>query len=132
MCSTPGVGPIPRRRAAATRAATAAGAAVAARIGDELRALFALDPADMPSTPLEIVRSAVREPTALLADAGVPPVVRDDFDERAWPDDRYGLVPHTLVDLAATAAQGEDLAPLLQGWGLAKARVLRGRTHHAG
>ena len=66
------------------------------------------------------MRSAYREPTAVLVAAGIPPVARDDFDERAWPDDRYGLVVRTLGDLG-----DPDLAPLHLAWGLAKARVLR-------
>ena len=45
------------------------------------------------------------------------------FDERAWPDDRYGLVPHDLGDLG-----DPDLAPLHFAWGMAKAAVLRARA----
>ena len=62
----------------------------------------------------------------MLAAAGVPPVVRDGFDERAWPDDHYDLVPHTLGDLG-----DPDLAPLLLAWGMAKAAVLRARAERA-
>src|SRR5207248_8371691 len=94
-----------RLRAAAQSAA--AGSAAARRIVAELRALFAIDPAQQPATPLEIVRSAYREPTGVLAEAGVPPIVRDEFDERAWPDDVYGLVPRTLGDLGDS-----ELSPL--------------------
>ena len=43
----------------------------------------------------------------MLAAAGIPPVERDEFDERAWPDDRYGLVIHDLGDLG-----DDELAPL--------------------
>jgi hypothetical protein len=50
----------------------------------------------------------------------VPPVVRDEFDVRAWPDDRYSLVPRTLADLG-----DPDLGPLHLAWGLAKAAALR-------
>lgn len=99
-----------------------AGAAAADRVVAELCALFALDPEEQGATPLEIVRSAYREPTAVLQAAGVPPVVRDGFDERAWPDDVYGLVPRTLGDLG-----DPDLAPLHLAWGMAKAAVLRAR-----
>ena len=81
--------------------------------------MFALDPAAQTATPLEIVRSAYREPTAVLVSAGVPAVERDGFDQHAWPDDRYGLVPHTLGDLG-----DPDLAPLMLAWGMAKAAVL--------
>ena len=99
-----------------------AGIAAARRIVDELRALFAVAPVQQQATPLEIVRTAYREPTAVLAAAGVPPIVRDEFDERAWPDDVYGLVPRTLGDLG-----DPELAPLHLAWGMAKATVIRDR-----
>ncbi len=99
-----------------------AGAAAARRIVAELRALFAVDPAQQQATPLQVVRTAYRELTAVLAAAGVPPIVRDEFDERAWPDDDYGLVPRTLGDLG-----DPELAPLHLAWGMAKATVLRAR-----
>lgn len=102
--------------------AIVAGASAAVRVTDELRALFALDPADQRVTPLEIVRTAVREPTAVLVAVGVPPVDRDAFAMRAFPDDRYGLTPITLGDLGA-----EALGPLQLGWGMAKAAVLGAR-----
>jgi hypothetical protein len=99
-----------------------AGAHAARRIVGELRALFAVDPERQPATPLEIVRTVYREPSEVLAAAGVPPIVRDEFDERAWPDDVYGLVPHTLGDLGDA-----ELAPLHLAWGMAKATVIRAR-----
>jgi hypothetical protein len=109
-------------RARAEVESAVAGEAAADRIVAELRALFTLDPEQQRATPLEIVRSAYREPTSVLDAAGVPPVVRDEFDERAWPDDVYGLVPRTLGDLG-----DPDLAPLHLAWGMAKAAVLRAR-----
>ena len=109
-------------RAGAEVESARAGAAAAERIVVELRALFALDPEEQRATPLEIVRSAYREPTEVLAAAGVGPVVRDEFDERAWPDDVYGLVPRTLGDLG-----DPDLAPLHLAWGMAKASAMRAR-----
>jgi hypothetical protein len=110
-------------RARADGDARVAGQQAAARVTGELRALLALDPVDQRSTPLEVVRTAVREPTQVLEAAGVPPVVRDDFDERAFPGDHYGLVPRTLGDLG-----DESLAPLHLEGGLAKAAVLRARS----
>lgn len=104
-------------------AAHNAGVAASTRVSSELRALIALDPAEQRATPLEIVRTATREPTAVLQAAGIPGVVRDAFDERAFPDDVYGLVPNTLGDLG-----DETLAPLHLAWGLAKAAVLRARS----
>jgi hypothetical protein len=110
--------------AARTRAAGGpAGRAAAIRVGAELRALFGRDAAEQAATPLQIVRTAYREPTEVLARAGIPEVERDEFHERAWPDDRYGLVPEQLGDLG-----DEDLGPLLLAWGLAKAAVLRARA----
>ena len=63
------------------------------------------------------------EATAVLADAGVPPVERDEYDERAFPDDLYGIVPKSLGDLG-----DPDLAPMLMAWGLGKSTVLRARV----
>jgi hypothetical protein len=103
------------------REAEEAGQAAARRVASELGDLLALDPAEQRATPLQIIRSAVAEPTALLAAAGVPEVVRDPFDERFWPEDRYGLVPRTLRDL------DPDLAAVHFAWGLCKAEVHRAR-----
>ena len=112
----------PEARAHAERAAVDAGDAAAVRVVSELRALMATDPSAQRATPLEIVRSAYREPTTVLEAAEIPPVERDEFDERAWPDDRYGLVIATLGDLG-----DDDLAPLHFAWGMAKTTVLRAR-----
>ena len=112
----------PDARVRAERDALVAGRVATERVTAELSALFALDPDDQRATPLELVRSAYREPTAVLASVGVPPVERDDFAERAWPDDTYGLVIHGLGDLG-----DEELAPYQLAWGLAKAKVLRAR-----
>ncbi len=99
-----------------------AGERAARRVEAELADLLALDPAEQRATPLEIIRTAVAEPTAVLAAAGMPDVVRDPFDERAWPDDRFGLVPRTLKDL------DPDVAAVHFAWGVAKAAVLRARA----
>ena len=101
-------------------AASQAGNEAARRIGAELRTLFALEPSAMTRTPLEVVRTAVREPSAVIDALGIPPVERDEFDVRSWPDDRYGLTPVTLGDLG-----DPELGPLHLAWGMAKAAVLR-------
>jgi hypothetical protein len=103
-------------------AARGAGERAARRVAAELSELLALDPAEQRATPLEIIRTAVVEPTAVLAEAGMPDVVRDPFEERAWPEDRFGLTPRTLRDLDA------DLAAVHFAWGVAKAAVLRARA----
>lgn len=110
-------------RAAALAAAEAAAGPATDRVVARLRELFARDAAEQRSTPLQIVRSLVSAPTAVLRGAGVPGVVRDAFEERAFPDDEYDLAPRTLGDLG-----DPDLGPLLLAWGLAKAKVLRSRT----
>jgi hypothetical protein len=110
-------------RAGARRAARDAGPVAAARVGRALEDLFGVDPAEQRSTPLAIVRTAYREPTEILTAVGVPDVVRDPFDERTLPEDRYDLAPRTLGDLG-----DPDLAPLHLAWGVAKARVLRARV----
>jgi hypothetical protein len=103
--------------------AARAGRDAAARVGALLRAEMARDPARQRATPLQIVRTAYEEPTAVLAAAGIPAVERDRFHVERWPEDRYGLVPEHLGDLG-----DEDLGPLLLAWGLAKAAVLRSRS----
>ena len=110
------------RRGEVRSAAREAGERAARRVAGELADLLALDPAEQRATPAEIIRSAVAEPTEVLAAAGMPDVVRDPFDERAWPDDRFGLVPRTLRDL------DPDLAAVHFAWGIAKAAVLRARA----
>jgi hypothetical protein len=110
------------RRREVVAAAEEAGEQAARRVAEELRELLALDPAEQRATPLEIIRGAVDEPTAVLAAAGLPDVVRDPFEERAWPDDRFGLVPRTLRDL------DPDLAAIHFAWGIAKAALLRARA----
>jgi hypothetical protein len=114
-------------RARALDAAAVAGPVAADRVGARLAALLALDPSEQAATPLEVVRTLYEEPTAILLTAGVPAVVRDPFDERAWPDDRYDLVPRTFADLG-----DPDLGPLHLAWGMAKATVLRARAHPEG
>ena len=120
-----------RLDAAATTAACtkarAAGTTAANRVVAELRALFDTDVADQRSTPLNIVRSAYQEPTALLARLGIPGVVRDAFDERLHPDDDYGLAPRGLADLGDS-----DLGAVLVAWGITKAKVLRARAASTG
>jgi hypothetical protein len=116
----------PEDRHAADQELHTAADAASARVVGELRVLFAADAAEQRATPLQIVRTAVREPTDVLAAHGVPHVVRDEFAERSWPDDVYGLAPHTLDDLGV-----QDLGPLHLAWGMAKARVLQARRDAA-
>ena len=80
-------------------AARRSGAEATAAVGDRLRALFALDVEAQPTNPLSVIRDAVRYPTEVLRAAGVPPVRRDDFRARVFPDDLYDLAPATWRDV---------------------------------
>ncbi|HUI47682.1 MAG TPA: hypothetical protein VL119_03225 [Acidimicrobiia bacterium] len=114
-------------RATLDEAAAAAAERGAARVLGELRELFALDPAAQRSTPLEIMRSLRREPTEVLRGAGIPGVVRDPFDERAFPDDVYGIVLRSPTELG-----DDELGGALLAWGLGKAKILEARAEGRG
>lgn len=94
-------------------------------VGGALRTLLAADIDDQRGTPLSLLREAVRFPTAVLEEAGVPPVERDDFAERAFPGDPYDLSPASFADVAPALA-GPGLA-----WGAGKALAHR-RRHQPG
>lgn len=96
-------------------AAHAAGMRCAAEIGPPLRDLLATDVDEQRTTPLSVLRSAVRFPTQVLADAGVPVPERDDFDASRFPDDPYGLTPASFADI------DPDLGLIGIAWGAAKA-----------
>ncbi len=80
-------------------AAAAAGSLAQAETGVAIRALLAADIDDQRSTPLTVLRQAVRYPTRVLQDAGVPPAARDRFVERTFPEDVYDLTPASLADI---------------------------------
>lgn len=106
-------------------AARAAGVRCAQEVGDSVAELLATDVDEQATTPLALLRSAVRYPTEVLAEAGVDPVPRDDFARRAFPDDPYGLTP------ASFGAVDPTLVEPGIAWGAAKAHVHR-RRHRGG
>lgn len=113
--------------AGTVRAAAAdAGRRAVADLGPELRTLLAADVDDQRANPLALLRRAVRYPTEVLRDAGVEPVGRDDFAERAFPDDVYDLTPATWADL------DPDLHEPGLLWGAAKAHVVLTRRRREG
>ena len=59
----------------------------------------------------------------MLDGSGVPEIVRDPFEARAFPDDVYGIVLKTPADLG-----DDELGGALLAWGLGKAKVLRARA----
>jgi hypothetical protein len=113
----------PSDREAALARAQERGSAAGSEVAEQLRAFFACDPSEQRTTPLEIVRTLRRTPTEILAAVGIPPVERDEYETKLFPDDVYGLVPRSLADFG-----DEDLAPMLMVWGLGKAKVQRARA----
>jgi hypothetical protein len=105
-------------RAAGEQARVVAGAAV--------RSLLRTDIDSQAETPLGIIRRAVSYPTDVLRSAGVPPVQRDAFAERAFPDDIYGLTPAAFADVDPSLHE-----PGLE-WGAAKAHVHLARRRAEG
>jgi enoyl-CoA hydratase/carnithine racemase len=112
-CRRTGVVPDDALLQAATEAARRCRADVVPR----LRALLALDVDEQPGTPLQVLREAVRCPTEVLVAAGVPADERDEFEQRAFPDDVYGLTPAGFADVDPSLQE-----PGLT-WGAAKAHV---------
>jgi hypothetical protein len=97
--------------------AAAAGEEAARDVGAEVRRLLATDVDEQWTNPLHIVRAAVRFPTAVLQEAGVPGIERDAFDETHFPDDVYGLTPMSFADV------DDELQELGIVWGATKARA---------
>ena len=86
-----------------------------ADVGGAVRALLQRDIDEQATTPLSLLKGAVRYPTAVLRDAGVPPVDRDEVPARLFPDDVYDLAPVTWADVDPALAEA-GLA-----WGASKA-----------
>lgn len=105
-------GSFPSGIAAASRVV---GEKAASDVGREVRLLLAADIDEQWTTPLELVRSAVRYPTAVLAELGVPPAQRDEFSVQRFPRDVYGLSPASLADVSPTLGEAGIV------WGAAKA-----------
>jgi hypothetical protein len=99
-------------------AAEEAGRQAAREQGAAVVALLATDVDDQATGPLAIVRTAVVHPTRVLAGAGVPAVERDEFAERAFPDDVYDLAPASFADLDPELHEPGIV------WGAAKAHVI--------
>ncbi len=101
------------------------GAEAAVVVGAEVRRLLALDAERQPTNPLSVLRAAVRYPTAVLRRAAVPPVVRDEFRERAFPDDSYDLAPAAWKDVDEALHEPGIV------WGAWKAKTVMERHHPA-
>ena len=66
---------------------------------------------------LDTIRRRLGPVNELVAGYGVPPLVRDDFDQRAFPDDVYAFAPASFADI------DPDLHELGIAWGAARAHV---------
>ena len=107
-------------------AAREAGLQCAAETGPPLRGLLATDVDAQTSTPLSVLRSAVRFPTQVLTDGGVPAPQRDEFDASRFGEDIYGLIPASFADI------DPELGPIGIAWGAAKAYEVLQRRRAAG
>jgi len=108
------------------RNATEAGAEATAVVAPQVRALLELDIDDQRMGPLELVRGAVRWPTEVLREAGVPEVHRDEAAKAMFPEDIYDLTPGSFKDVDPSLHE-----PGLV-WGAAKAHVHLARRRAAG
>lgn len=95
--------------------------AVTAETLRELRELLAADPENQRSNPLTVFRRATAPITAVLCELGVPPLERDEFEKRSFPDDAYRLSPATWADIHP------DLVEPGLEWGAWKAAVIISR-----
>jgi hypothetical protein len=102
-------------------AAREAGRRAAEEVGAQVRALVEADIDEQRTTPLSLLRGAVRYPTDVLRAAGVPPVDRDPIQARLLPDDIYDLSPATFADVDPALAEPGMI------WGAAKAMEHRRR-----
>lgn len=96
---------------------TERGTAAKRDVGGAVRALLDTDIDLQRTSPLAIVRSAVRYPSEVLEAIGVPHVVRDPTAVRQFPADRYDLTPGSFADI------DESLREPALVWGAAKAHV---------
>lgn len=103
-----------------------AGVEATLAIAPQVRTLLMLDIDAQRTGPLEIVRTAVCWPTAVLKQAGVREVVRDETAWKMFPDDVYDLTPGSFRDLDPVLHE-----PGLE-WGAAKAHVHLARRRAAG
>jgi len=68
-------------------------------VHSRLEDLLSRDVLEQRSNPLAVFRQATQPVTELLKNLGCLPVTRDEFDERSFPDDVYGLSPATWADI---------------------------------
>ena len=92
----------------------------------QLREVLGTDVDSQAGNPLQILRRAVGFPAAVLKSAGIPPVVRDEYEMSINPDDVYGLYPAHWSDV------DESLTEPGIVWGAAKAATVLQRRRAEG
>jgi hypothetical protein len=106
--------------------AVLAGAQCRSQISPKMRALLLTDLDAQQGTPLALLRSSTSFATQVLQLVGVPPARRDEFEQRAFPDDIYAIAPATFSDV------DERLQEPGLVWGAAKAHLHLQRRRSAG
>ena len=106
--------------------AVVAGRRARAEVGPRVRTLLEADVDEQSTGPLALVREAVLYPTEVLRRAGVGPVARDEFSERAFPADVFGLAPASFAELDPSLHEPGLI------WGAAKAHVVLARRRAEG
>ncbi|MFM7410254.1 MAG: hypothetical protein ACKO8T_08090 [Actinomycetota bacterium] len=112
----------PDFRIAVEDAARAGGEWVLAR----LKATLEVDVDGQRVNPLQTLREAVRFPTEVLREAGVPMKLRDEYDQKINPEDVYGIGPAHWNDI------DESLTEPGIVWGAAKASTVLQRRRAEG
>lgn len=100
--------------------------ATQAQVRIDLMALLSVDVDSQRTNPLQVLRGSTLMATALLIEAGIPPVRRDEFEVRSMPDDMFALGPLTWRDL------GDDVHDAGIQWGAWKAAMIISRRRDEG
>lgn len=93
---------------------------------ERLRSTLEVDVDAQRVNPLQVLREAVRFPSEALRAAGVPSIVRDEYDERINPDDIYGIGPAHWNDIDESLTEPGII------WGAAKASTVLQRRRAEG
>ncbi len=100
--------------------------AVTSTMRRELLDLLTQDVDAQRENPLHVLRRATRHATAALSAAGVPFAERDEFEQRAMPEDVYAFGPLTWRDLS------ENVHEAGITWGAWKAATVLSRRRAEG
>ena len=100
--------------------------ATQAQVQIDLMALLSVDIDSQRTNPLQVLRGSTLMATALLIEAGIPQVRRDEFEVRSMPDDMFALGPLTWRDL------GDDVHDAGIQWGAWKAAMIISRRRDEG